>query len=71
MKYNWILDVLADLKTFAHANGLEALAEQLDDTQLIAATEIVSKAERASAQSHGDEAAVGTDTGGIGARARA
>ncbi len=71
MKYDWILDVLADLKTFANANGLDALAEQLDDTQLIAATEIASKAEKVGAQAHGDEAATGIDIGGVGERARA
>lgn len=36
----WILDVLSDLNAFAAANGLSALAEQLDDTRLIAAAEI-------------------------------
>ncbi len=40
MQNDWILDVLADLKTFAQNNGLGALAEQLDDTRLIAATEL-------------------------------
>ena len=40
MQYRWILDVLADLRTFAQANGLSALAEQLDDTSLVAASEI-------------------------------
>lgn len=43
MQNEWILDVLADLKTFALANDLGRLAEQLNDTQLIAATEIASK----------------------------
>lgn len=43
MSNNWILDVLADLKSFAIRNELTALAEQLDDTTLIAATEIASK----------------------------
>jgi len=38
----WILDVLSDLNAFAVENGLIALAEQLDDTKLIAATEIAS-----------------------------
>ncbi len=42
MAHNWIFDVLADLKTYAKKNGLSALAEQLDDTTLIAATEIAS-----------------------------
>lgn len=40
MPYQWILDVLSDLKAFAQVNGLTALAEQLDDTSLVAAAEI-------------------------------
>ena len=40
MQNEWILDVLADLKTFAQQNGLGVLAEQLDDTQLVAASEL-------------------------------
>ena len=31
MKFNWTVDVLADLKAFARKNGLETLAGQLDD----------------------------------------
>lgn len=42
MAHDWILDVLADLKAFAKQNGLVALSEQLDDTTLIAATELAS-----------------------------
>ena len=40
MQYQWILDVLSDLKAFAKSNGLAAQAEQLDDTSLVAAAEI-------------------------------
>ncbi len=40
MRSGWILDVLADLKTFARANELVALAEQLDDTSIVAMAEI-------------------------------
>ncbi len=40
MTNTWILDVLADLKNFAQLNGMVALAEQLDDTKLLAAAEI-------------------------------
>ena len=40
MTNDWIIDVLADLKSFAQANGLPALAEQLDDTTLVAASEL-------------------------------
>ena len=41
MQNEWILDVLTDLKTFAQKNDLTALAEQLDDTTLVAATELM------------------------------
>jgi|GEM_PF-327375 len=47
MQYDWIVDVLSDLKTFAQTNGLSVLAEQLDDSILVAATEIA-QAEEAS-----------------------
>lgn len=40
MQHDWILDVLADLKTFAQSNGLPGLAEQLDDTRHMALAEI-------------------------------
>ncbi len=40
MKHDWILDVIADLATFAQENGLQALAEQLEDAKLVAATEM-------------------------------
>jgi hypothetical protein len=42
MANDWILDVLTDLKTYARKNGLSALADQLEETTLIAATEISS-----------------------------
>lgn len=40
MRNEWILDVLADLQTFARDNGLSVLAEQLDDTRLVAVREL-------------------------------
>lgn len=43
MANDWILDVLSDLRTFARSNGLPALASQLDDATLIAATELASQ----------------------------
>ncbi len=36
----WIIDVLADLKTFAEQNNLPLLAVQLGDTALLAQAEI-------------------------------
>ncbi len=47
MADDWIIDVLADLKTYAKKNGLSVLAKQLDETALIAASEIASVQEGA------------------------
>lgn len=62
----WILDVLADIKAFALANDLRALAEQLDDTTLIAAAEIASQAEEARKRANASHCQSGPDTGGLG-----
>ena len=43
MTHGWIIDVLTDLKTFATKNGLTALADQLEDTALVATAEISSQ----------------------------
>lgn len=67
----WILDVLADLKTFASSNGMRALAEQLDDTKLIAAAEIASQKEEVRSLGHGESGQFGTDFGGLGRHQRA
>ena len=40
MQNDWILDVLSDLRSFAQENGLPRLAQQLDETTLLAAVEI-------------------------------
>lgn len=61
MQNEWILDVLADLKTFARQNGLSSLAEHLDDTQMIAAVEIASIGEGQSDHECGTAHAVGND----------
>ncbi len=58
MKYDWILDVLTDLKTFSSANGLNVLAEELDDIKLLAAAEISNRTAQEEAQ------AVALKTGG-------
>lgn len=54
MQNDWILDVLADLKNFADANGLGALAQQLDDAKLVAAVEISSCVIKVHTQGHGE-----------------
>ena len=55
MRSDWILDVLTDLKTFATANELPVLAEQLDDTAIVALAEIAALHERTQSKSHGEE----------------
>lgn len=40
MNADWMLDVLADLRTFAHDNRYARLAEHLDDSLLIAAADL-------------------------------
>ncbi|WP_102107738.1 hypothetical protein [Oceaniglobus roseus] len=47
MADEWILDVLADLKTFATRNDLSALAVQLDRAAAVARFEITSRENRA------------------------
>ena len=67
MRSDWILDVLADLKTFARANELVALAEQLDDTSIVAMAEIAALREKQYRRIHDGEHGVGTHIGGTGA----
>lgn|GEM_PF-6919698 len=43
MKYDWMLDVIADLETFALANGMHDLAAELADLKLTAAADIALK----------------------------
>jgi hypothetical protein len=45
MAHHWILDVLRDLTSFARTNGLTDLAEQLDDTMMVAARSLPSNGE--------------------------
>ena len=40
MAYEWIFDVLEDLKAFAEANGLTALAAKADEALVVARTEV-------------------------------
>ena len=40
MGYDWIFEVLEDLKSFAKANGLPALAAKADEALQIAAIEV-------------------------------
>jgi hypothetical protein len=66
MRSDWILDVLADLKTFALSVDLPVLAEQLDDSALVALAEIASLEERTQARTHGQRETTGIHSGEFG-----
>ena len=55
MTNEWILDVLTDLRGFAISNGMPALAEQLDDTKIVAMKELTSCTERAAIERIGTD----------------
>ncbi len=68
MQNEWILDVLADLRTFAQQNGMGVLAEQLQDTRLVAATELASSGEGFTTHERGPAVTAGYDIRGVGRR---
>ena len=47
MEQDWILDVLADIRSFAVKNRMPQLAEQLDDAMLVAAAEMAASVDPA------------------------
>lgn len=56
MGHEWIIDVLADLKSFAKQNDLPLLAVQLEDTALVASAEIATVVGNTSPITRGDSA---------------
>ena len=71
MHNDWIIDVLADVKTFARANGLPLLAAQLDETALVAAVELSAQAKGAANNGCRDTADAGYDLRKTGTSYRA
>jgi hypothetical protein len=57
MSQDWMIDVLVDLRGFAQKNGLEKLADQLDDTIHIAAAELIAHARMKGAHDQNDSPA--------------
>jgi len=51
----WIIDVLADLRSFARDNDLPLLTAQLEEAGLIAAVEIASHPEELQRIPHNDD----------------
>ncbi|MFQ1699515.1 hypothetical protein ACJ5NV_02855 [Loktanella agnita] len=56
MGHEWIIDVLADLKSFAKQNDLPLLAVQLEETSLVASAEIATMVGKSSPVMRGDHA---------------
>ena len=54
MGNDWIIDVLADLRTFAQKNDLPLLAVQLEETALVAQAENAQLVERAPIKVRGE-----------------
>lgn len=71
MQNEWLLDVLLDLSSFAEANGLTKLSDQLDLTREVAAAEISSCRVAAGGISRSDAEQVGGDSRTGAARIRA
>jgi hypothetical protein len=71
MGQKWIIDVLADLRSFAEANDLPLLASQLDNTALVARAEIASLTGKAPYAVTGDGTDAGIILGTAGAGRRA
>lgn len=62
MVHEWVLDVLADLQSFADANDLTALASYLEKAGLVAAAEIRALSEGTSQHHYGDAIATRGNT---------
>ncbi|MFO8127726.1 hypothetical protein [Yoonia sp.] len=54
MGRDWIIDVLADLRSFARDNDLPMLTAQLEEAGLVAEVEIASRGEESRPQARGD-----------------
>ncbi len=68
MGHDWILDVLADLKTYARSNGMLSLAAQLDDASFVAQVEVASLTEGNGIGVFAKRAAAGRADRTVGAR---
>ena len=66
MGNKWIIDVLADLQSFAQANGLPLLVDQLEQTANVATAEIATTSEGAMRATYYDDKQTGQLSTGTG-----
>jgi hypothetical protein len=71
MGHEWIIDVLADLKSFAKTNDLPILAAQLEETAFVASAEIGTMVAKPSLVTRGECAGTRQLLAGAGASRRA
>lgn len=71
MTNDWILDVLADLHSFADQNGLPLLAAEIARTRDVAAAELASRETERATESDEGAAIAGTNPGWFGHRRHA
>ncbi|MEL6647237.1 MAG: hypothetical protein AAFY35_17250 [Pseudomonadota bacterium] len=62
MEYKWILDVIADVRTFARQNDLPDLASHMDTAWLLASAEIASLPKDKAHDERGAPATIGNRT---------
>ncbi|PJI85329.1 hypothetical protein BC777_3330 [Yoonia maricola] len=58
MGRDWIIDVLADLRSFARDNDLPLLSAQLEEAGLVAEVEIASHSDASVSQKRGEQDSV-------------
>ncbi|MBM1634648.1 hypothetical protein JQV27_17480 [Sulfitobacter mediterraneus] len=68
MQTDWILDFLADLRTFAISSDLPKLAAKLDDSAIVAMAEISALQERRLISGHDNDKEIEPRPQGIGPR---
>lgn len=56
MAHEWVLDVLADLQSFARSNDLDELAAHLEEASFVATSEIRTQVEGVTQDKYGDAA---------------
>jgi hypothetical protein len=68
MSQHWMVDILADLRQFAQKHSMNELAEQLDDTIIVATRETSVASSVAHRVMSGHDIAVGNSTRQAGDR---
>lgn len=66
MRQDWMIDFLADLRSFVKQNGMKTLSKQLNDTILVAAAELSQGAHGGNVTATGYSVGDGAGSAGFG-----